>query len=230
MDKLTELYVREVVRLHRVPESIVSDRDPRFTSRFWQSLQAALGTHLRMSSAYHPQTDGQSERTIQSLEDLLRSCVLDHMGNWNDVLPLVEFTFNNSYHSSIGMACYEALYGRRCRTPLCWYQDGEAFGLGPEFLQQMTSKVKLIQDRMRATQSRQKSYADKRRRPLEFDEGDRVFLRVMPTTCIRRVLKSRKLTPRFIGPYQITRRIGAAAYEIALPPQLSNLHNVFHVS
>ena len=230
MDKLAELYVREVVRLHRVPESIVLDRDPRFTSRFWQSLQAALGTQLRMSSAYHPHTDGQSERTIQSLEDLLRSCVLDHMGNWNDVLPFVEFTYNNSYHSSIGMAPYEALYRRRCRTPLCWYQDSEAFVLGPEFLQQTTSKVKLIQDRMRATQSRQKSYADKRRQPLEFDEGDHVFLRVTPTTGIGRVLKSRKLTPRFIGPYQITRRIGAAAYEIALPPHLSNLHNVFHVS
>ena len=155
--------------------------------------------------------------------------MLDHMGNWNDVLPLVEFTYNNNYHSSIGMAPYEALYGRRCRTSLCWYQDGEAFVLGPEFLQQTTSKVKLIQDRMRAAQSRQKSYADKRREPLEFDEGDHVFLRVTPTTGIGRVLKSRKLTPRFIGPYQIIRRIGVAAYEIALPPHLSNLH-VFHVS
>ena len=119
MDKLTELYVREVVRLHGVPESIVSDRDPRFTSRFWQSLQAALVTQLRISSTYHPQTDRQFERTSQSLKDLLRSCVLDHMGNWNEVLPLVEFTYNNSYHSSIGMVPYEALCGRRCRTPLC---------------------------------------------------------------------------------------------------------------
>jgi len=119
MDKLAKLYVREMVRLHGVPESIVSDRDPRFKSRFWQSLQAALGTQLRMSSAYHPQTDGQSERTIQSLEDLVRSCVLDHMENWNDVLSLVEFTYNNSYHSSIDMAPCEALYGRRCKTPLC---------------------------------------------------------------------------------------------------------------
>jgi len=120
LDKLAKLYVREIVRLHGVPASIVSDRDPRFTSRFWQSLQNALGTQLRMSSAYHPQTDGQSERTIQSLEDLLRTCVLDHLGTWSDLLPLVEFTYNNSYHSSIGMALYEALYGRRCRTPLCW--------------------------------------------------------------------------------------------------------------
>jgi len=156
--------------------------------------------------------------------------VLDHMGNWNYVLPLMEFTYNNNYHASIGMAPYEALYCRRYRTSLCWYLDGEAFVLGPEFLQQTIEKVKLIQDRMRAIQSRQKSSTDKRRRPLEFDEGDHVFLRVTPTTGVGRVLKSRKLTPRFIGPYQITRRIGLTAYEIALPPHLANLHNVFHVS
>jgi len=216
MDRLAELYVREVVRLHGVPASIVSDRDPRFTSRFWQSLQAALGTQLRMSSAYHPQTDGQSERTIQSLEDLLRACVLDHMGSWSEMLPLVEFTYNNSYHTSIGMAPYEALYGRRCRTPLCWNQDGESLVLGPEFLQQTSEKVRAIQERMRATQSRQKSYADKRRRPLEFEAGDHVFLRVTPTAGIGRAIKLRKLTPRFVGPYQILRRIGVAAYEIAI--------------
>jgi len=154
LDKLAELYVREIVRLHDVLANIVSDRDPRFTSRFWQSLQNTLGMQLGMSSAYHPQTDEQSERTIQSLEDLLRTCVLDHLGTWSDMLPLVEFTYNNSYHSSIGMAPYEALYGRRCRTPLCWQQDGESVVLGPEFLQQTTERVRVIQDRMRATQSR----------------------------------------------------------------------------
>ena len=195
LDKLPKLYVREIVRLHSVPASIVSDRDPRFTSRFWQSLQNALGAQLRMSSAYHPQTDGQCERTIHSLEDLLRTCVLDHLGTWSDMLPLVEFTYNNSYHYSIGMAPYEALYGRRCRTPLCWQQDGESVVLGPEFLQQTTERVRVIQDRMRATQSRQKSYTDKRRRPLEFEVGDHVFLRVTPTAGIGRALKSRKLTP-----------------------------------
>jgi len=230
MDKLADLYVREVVRLHGVPASIVSDIDPRFISRFWQALQNALGTQLRISLAYHPQTNGQSERTIHSLEDLLRTCVLDHLGAWTDMLPLVEFTYNNSYHSSIGMAPYEALYGRRCRTPLCWQQDGESVVLGPKFLQQTTEKVKVIQDCMHATQSQQKSYADKRRRPLEFEAGDHVFLLVTPTVGIGRALKSRKLTPRFIGPYQITRRIGPAAYEIALPPHLANFHNVFHVS
>nr|KYP36684.1 Transposon Ty3-I Gag-Pol polyprotein [Cajanus cajan] len=121
LEKLTQLYVREIVWLHGVPSSIISDRDPRFTSRFWQSLHQTLGMKLKLSFAYHPQMDGQSERTIQSLEDLLRACVLDHLGSWEEVLPLVEFTYNNSFHASIGMAPFEALYGRRCRTPLCWY-------------------------------------------------------------------------------------------------------------
>ncbi|KAG2390376.1 uncharacterized protein HKW66_Vig0222180 [Vigna angularis] len=141
MTNLAKLYIKEIVRLHGVLSSIISDRDTRFTSRFWQSLQGELGSKLRMSSAYHPQTDGQSERTIQTLEDLLRTCVLDHMGVWDEVLPLVEFTYNN-----------------------------------------------------------------------------------------RRVLRPKKLSPKFVGPYQILKKIGAVAYELALPPQLSNLHPVFHVS
>lgn len=152
------------------------------------------------------------------------------MGGWNEILPLVEFTYNNGYHSSIGMAPFEALYGRRCRTPLCWFQDSGLVSVGPELLQQTSDKIKMIQERMKATQSRQKSYADRRRRPLEFNEGDHVFLRVTPTTGVGRAIKSRKLLPKFLGPYEILRRIGPVAYEIALPPQLANLHNVFHVS
>nr|KYP49956.1 Transposon Ty3-G Gag-Pol polyprotein [Cajanus cajan] len=210
--------------------SIISDRDPRFTSRFWQSLHQALGTKLKLSSAYHPQTDGQSERTIQSLEDLLRACVLDHLGSWEDVLPLVEFTYNNSFHASIGMAPFEALYGRRCRTPLCWYQDGESVVVGPELILQTTEKVKLIQEKIKTAQSRQKSYADKRRKPLEFAEGEHVFLKVTLTSGVGKALKARKLTPRFVGPYQIIQRVGPVAYRLALPPFLSNLHDVFHVS
>jgi hypothetical protein len=230
VEKLTQIYIKEIIRLHGVPSSIVLDRDPKFTSHFWRSLQKSLGTRLRLSSAYHPQTDGQTERTIQSLEDLLRSCVLDNQGSWDNLLPLIEFTYNNSFHSSIGMAPYEALYGRKCQTPLCWYQDGESVILGPEIIQQTTEKVKQIREKMRTTQSRQKSYADKRRRPLEFEEGDHVFLRVASTTGVGRAIKSKKLTPKFIGPYQILRRIGHVAYQIALPPFLSNIHNVFHVS
>jgi len=147
------------------------------------------------------------------------------LGAWDEVLPLIEFTYNNSFHASIGMAPYEALYGRRCRTPLCWYQDGEAVLVGPELLEQTTEKVRLVRNRMQASQSRQKAYANRRRRPLEFEARDHVFLRVT-----RRALRSRKLSPKFLGPYQISIRIGLVAYEIALPPQLANLRPVFHVS
>jgi len=124
--QLAEIYIREIVKVHGIPSSIVSDRDPRFTSRFWKSLQEALGSKLRLSSAYHPQIDGQLERTIQSLEDLLRVCVLEQGGTWDSHLPLIEFAYNNSYHSSIGMAPFEALYGRRCKTLLCWFESGES--------------------------------------------------------------------------------------------------------
>jgi len=230
MAKLAQLYIKEIVRLHGVPSSIVSDRDHRFTSRFWQILHDALGTKLTMSSPHHPQIDGQSERTIQSLEDLLQTCILDHLGAWDEVLPWIEFTYNNIFYASIGMAPYEALYGRKCRTPLCWYQDGEAVLVGPELLEQTIEKVRMVRDRMQASQSRQKTYADRRRRPLEFAVGDHVFLRVTRTTGVGRALRSRKLSPKFLGPYQITRRIGLVAFEIALPPQLANLHPVFHVS
>jgi len=148
LERLTDLYISEIVRLHGVPSSIVSDRDPRFTSRFWESLHRALGTQLRLSSAYHPQTDGQTERTIQSLEDLLRACVLEQGGSWDEFLPLIEFTYNNSFHSSICMTPYEALYGRRCRTLLCWVKHGKRLTLGPEMVQQTTEKVKMIQEMM----------------------------------------------------------------------------------
>jgi hypothetical protein len=128
------------------------------------------------------------------------------------------------------MAPFEALYGRRCRTPLCWYETGENVMLGPEIVQETTEKIRMIREKMKASQSRQKSYHDKRRKDIEFQEGDHVFLKVTSTTGVGRALKSRKLTSRFIGPYQISERIGKVAYRIALPPSLANLHDVFHVS
>ena len=138
LDKLAEVYIREVVRLHGVPFSIVLDRDLRFTSRFWSSLQHALGTKLRFSTAFHPQTDGQSERTIQTLEDMLRSYVMELQGSWDKHLPLMEFAYNNTFHSTLGMARYEALYGRKCRTPICWDKVGERQLVGPEIVQLTT--------------------------------------------------------------------------------------------
>ncbi|WRX18518.1 Integrase [Theobroma cacao] len=141
--KLAKLYIDEIVRLHGVPVSIVSDRDPRFTSRFWPKFQDALGTNLRFSIAFHPQTDGQSEKTIQTLEDMLRACVIDFTGSWNRHLPLVEFGYNNSFQSSIGMAPYEALYGRKCRTPLCWDEVGDKKLFNVELIDLTNDKIKV---------------------------------------------------------------------------------------
>ncbi|KAE9608276.1 putative nucleotidyltransferase, Ribonuclease H [Lupinus albus] len=169
LERLAELYIQEIVRLHGISLSIVSDMDHRFTSNFWTSLQSALGTKLKLSSANHPQTDGQSERSIHSLEDLLRACVLEQPRSWDSMLPLIEFTYNNSFHSSIGMAPYEALYGRKCRTPVSWFETGENLILGIELVQETTEKIKKIRENMRIAQSRQKIYYDKRRKPLEFN-------------------------------------------------------------
>ena len=138
-----------------------------------------MGTQLSMSTAFHPQTDGQSEWTIQILEDMLRACVLDLKGSWEEHLPLVEFAYNNSYQASIQMAPYKALYGRPCRSPICWTEVGESSIIGPDFIRDTLEKVGMIRKRLLTAQSRQKSYADIRRRPLEFEAGDHVFLKVM---------------------------------------------------
>jgi len=230
MQKLTHIHIDEIVRLHCVPSNIISYKNLRFTSRFWQTLQEALGTKLRLSSAYHPQTDGKSKRTIHYLEDLLRICVLDHLGNWDEILTLVEFTYNNNYQASIEMTPFKTLYGRKCKTPLCWFQDGENVVIGPTLIQQTNEKVKTIQKRLKTSLERQKSYANQRRRPLEFSVGEHVFFRVTLFTGVGRAIKSKKLTLKFIGPYQILRIIGPMAYEIALPPPLASIHNIFHVS
>ena len=169
VSELAELYIKEIVRLHGIPASIVSDRDARFTSRFWQCLHQAMGTKFNLSTAYHPQTDGQSERTIQILEDMLRMCVLDFKGKWIQYLPLVEFAYNNSFQATIGMAPYEALYGRKCRSPFYWDEVGERQLVRPEIIRDTKDKVALIQKRMLTAQSRQKSYADKGRRLMNFE-------------------------------------------------------------
>ncbi|GJR67620.1 putative reverse transcriptase domain-containing protein [Tanacetum coccineum] len=132
METLTRLYIKEIVSRHGVPISIISDRDSHFTSRFWQSLQNALGTQLDMSTTYHPKIDRQSERTIQTLEDILRACVIDFGKGWDKHLPLVEFSYNNIYHASIKAALFEALYGRKCRSPVCWAEVGDSQLTGPE--------------------------------------------------------------------------------------------------
>ncbi|KAK8502237.1 hypothetical protein V6N12_038555 [Hibiscus sabdariffa] len=153
-DKLAELYIREIVRLHGVQKSIVSDRDSKFTTRFWECLHTALGSRLNFSTSYHPQTDGQSEWVIQVLEDMLRGCIIDFQGTWEKQLPLVEFAYNNSYQASIQMAPYEALYGRRCRTPVCWAEAGQKLLPLSDILKGTIEKVKLISERLKVTSDR----------------------------------------------------------------------------
>ncbi|XP_020082447.1 uncharacterized protein LOC109706053 [Ananas comosus] len=190
----------------------------------------ALGTRLDFSTEFHPQTDGQSERRIQILEDMLRACVLDFRGGWHDFLAMAEFTYNNSYQESIAMASFEALYGRKCRSPIHWSVVGERIVLGPDVLQEAEGKVRLVRQRLLTAQSRQQSYANKRRKNLEFAVGDRVFLKVLPMRGIKRFGVRGKLSPRYIGPYEILERVGAVAYKLALPPKFEGIHNVFHIS
>ncbi|GJT98228.1 putative nucleotidyltransferase, ribonuclease H [Tanacetum coccineum] len=198
VSKLAEMFQQEIVRLHGTPSAIVSDRDPRFTSRFWKGLQKAWGTRLKFSTAFHPETDGQSERTIQTLEDMLRSCALEWAGNWDDYICLVEL--------------------------------GERILEGPEMIEVTNEKVAVAREKLKEAQTRQKSYADRHRRALEFQPGEHVFLKVSPTRGVRRFGIKGKLSPRFIGPFEILDRVGEVSYRLALPPQLSHVHNVFHVS
>ncbi|GJS14306.1 reverse transcriptase domain-containing protein [Tanacetum coccineum] len=229
-ERLAKIYVDEIVARHGVPVSIISDRDGQFTSRCWQTVQKALGTRLDMSTAYHPQMDGQSKRTIQTLEDMLRACVIDFGGSWDVHLPLAEFSYNNSYHSSIKCAPFEALYGRKCRSPVLWAEIGESSLIGPELIQETTDKVVLIKEKLKAARDRQKSYADNRRKPLEFEVGDRVMLKVSPWKGVIRFGKKGKLAPRYVGPFEILERIGLVAYRLRLPEELSGVHDTFHVS
>ncbi|GKF14036.1 putative reverse transcriptase domain-containing protein [Tanacetum coccineum] len=178
MESLARLYLNEIVSRHGVLISIISDRDSRFTSRFWQPMQEALGTRLDMSTAYHPQTDGQSECTIQTLKEMLRACVLDFGGSWDVHLPLVEFSYNNSYHSSVRCAPFEALHGRKCHAPIMWAEVGE----------------------------------------------------VSPWKGVVRFRKKGKSAPRFVGPFEITEKVGPVAYWLDLPEEFNGVHDTFHMS
>ncbi|GKD80522.1 putative reverse transcriptase domain-containing protein [Tanacetum coccineum] len=180
MEKLTRQYLKEVVSRHGVPVLIISDRDSKFTSRFWKSLNETLGTQLDMSTAYHPQTDGQSERTIQTLEDMLRACVIDFGKGWDRHLPLVEFSYNKSNHTSIKAAPFDALYSRKCRSPICWAEVGDAQLTGPKIVHETTEKIIQIKKHIQVARDRKKSYTDKRRMPLEFEVGYKVMLKVSP--------------------------------------------------
>nr|GEV79055.1 putative reverse transcriptase domain-containing protein [Tanacetum cinerariifolium] len=203
MDKLTRIYLKEVVTRHGIPISIICDRDPRFASNFWRSHQNALGTNLDMSTAYHLQTDEQSLRTIQTLEDMLRACAIDFG---------------------------KALYCRKCRSPVCWTKVGEAQILCLELIQETTDKILQIKQRMQAARDRQKSYAYLKPKPMEFQVGDKVMVKVSPWKGVVRFGKRGKLNPRYVGPFRVLEKIKKVAYKLELPKELSRVHNTFYVS
>ncbi|GJW62235.1 putative reverse transcriptase domain-containing protein [Tanacetum coccineum] len=206
LEKLTRQYLKEVVSRHEVPVSIISDRDGTFTSHFWKSLNKALdvGGHV--------------------------TCLLDFRKGWDKHLPLVEFSYNNSYHTNIKAAPFEALYRRKCRSPICWVEVGDRQLTGPEIIHETTEKIVQIKSRIQAARDYQKSYADVRRKPLEFQIGDKVMLKVSPWKGVIRFGKRGKLNPRYIRPFKIIAKVGTVAYRLELPEKLSRVHSTFHVS
>ncbi|GKB54856.1 putative reverse transcriptase domain-containing protein, partial [Tanacetum coccineum] len=169
-----------------------------------------------MSKAYHPQTDGLSECTIQTLEDMLKACVIDFGGSWDTHLSLVEFSYNNSYHSSIKCAPFEALYGQKCRSPVMWAEVDESQLIGLKIVQETAGKIVQIKERIKTTRDHQKSYADKRRKPLEFNVGERVLLKVSSWKGVVRFGRKGKMAPRYVGPFDIVERVRPVAYHLRL--------------
>ncbi|WVZ63997.1 hypothetical protein U9M48_013583 [Paspalum notatum var. saurae] len=198
--RLAELYISRIICLHGVPKRIISDRD------------------------------GQTERTNQILEDMLRACAIQYGTSWDKNLPYVEFSYNNSYQASLKKSPFEALYGRRSRTPLFWNQTGEKQVFGPDFIRDAEQQIKMVRENLRVAQSRQKRYADVRRRDLIFKVDDFVYLKVSPMRGIRRFNVKGKLAPRYIGSFKIVERKGEVAYKLELPSNLSGIHDVFHAS
>nr|GEU75505.1 putative reverse transcriptase domain, ribonuclease H-like domain, aspartic peptidase domain protein [Tanacetum cinerariifolium] len=207
MEKLMQLHLREI-----------------------RSLQKALGTNLDTSTAYHPQTDGQSERTIQTLEDMLCACVINFGSSWDRHLPLVEFSYNNSYHENIKATPYEGLYRRKWRSPVCWSEVGDSQLTSLKLIHDTTDKISQIKNHLLSACSCQKSYADKRLKTLDFKVGDMVLLKVSPGKGVVRFGKSKKLSPRYIRPFKILARVGLVAYTLELPEEIKGIHSTFHVS
>jgi transposase InsO family protein len=228
--QLAELYMSRIVCLYGEPKKIVSDRGTQFASEFWERLHETLDTQLRFSSTYHPQTDGQTKRVNQILEDMLRACPLQYGRSWDKSLLYAEFSYKNSYLESLKMAPFEMLYGRRCQTLLFWSEAGEQKIFQPNILQEAKKQVRMVRENLRVAQSRQKNYADHRRRELSFEIGDFVYLKVSPMRGLCHFKVRGKFTPRFIRPFKILDKKGKIAYQLKLPLQLSDVHDVFHVS
>jgi hypothetical protein len=228
--KLTELYIARIVCLHGVPKKVVSDRGTQFTSKFWEKLHESMDTKLNFSLAYHPQTDGKTERVNKILEDMLRAYAQKDNQSWDKCLSYAKFSYNNNDQESIKMTPFELLYGRKCKTPLFLNEPGENQIFGPDILQEAERQVQMLRENLKLAQSRQKNYANNRRRELRFQVGDFVYLKVSPMRGLCCFKIRGKLAPRYIGPFKILEQRGEVAYQLELPLQLSDVHDAFHVS
>jgi DNA-directed RNA polymerase subunit E'/Rpb7 len=226
---VADIFIKEVAQLQGIPKTIVSNRDPKFTSNFWKGLFKGFRTNLHFSTSYHPEFDGQTERVNKVIEDILRMYVMDKPSRWEDYMNLVEFSYNNGYHASLKMRPFEALYGRKCNTPVRWDNPTDRVVVGPELIKEMEDQIIKIKQNLKASQDRQKSYVDKNRTHREFKVGDHVFLKVEANRSSLKLGSCTKLAARFCGPFEILERIGPIAYILALPASMT-VHNVFHVS
>ncbi|GKE35726.1 putative reverse transcriptase domain-containing protein [Tanacetum coccineum] len=199
LEKLARMYLKKVVTRHGILVLIICDRDPRFTSNICKSLQRALGTNLDMSTAYQPQTNGQSKRTIQTLKDMLHACAIDFGKDW-------------------------------CHSLVCWAEVGQVQLTGLDLVQETTEKIIQIKQRMQVARDRQKSYANLKHNPMEFQVGDKVMLKVSPWKGVVRFGKRGKLNPMYVGPFKVLEKVGSIAYKLELPQELSRVNNMFHVS
>ena len=226
---IAQLFVKEIVRLHGIPARIISDRDAKFTSKFWTAMFQSLGTLPDLSSAYHLETDGQTKRVNQVIEDMLRSYCSQQPRLWLKFLPLVEFAYNSSPHRSLGMSPFKALYGQECLVPYRFADPNLHVPAAKDTLEEMDRQLQIIRQSLKKASDRQKSYADLHRSSRIFQDGDKVFLRVKPKRSSLKLGHYKKLAYRYCGPFEILQRIGEQSYRLALPPHL-HVHNVFHVN
>ena len=226
---IAHVFMKGVFLHHGLPRRIISDRDSKFTSNFWKAIFEATGTQLSFSTAYHPQTDGQTERVNQVIEDMLRAYCMREPARWTRYLYLIEFAYNASFQRSIGMSPFKALYGQECLTPLKWTDPLIRVQVSKEMLDEIQEQVDQIRLDIKAAQDRQKAYANSKRIDRVFEEGDMVFLRVKPKKSSLSLGKFKKLSARYCGPYVIIKKLNNQAYQLLLPPNVK-VHNVFHVN
>jgi hypothetical protein len=230
VQQYAELYMDQIVHLHGISKTIIPDRGTQFVARFWEQLHECLGTKLIRSSSYHVQTDGQTKRISQILEDMLRASILHFDKSWDKCLSLAEFSYINSYQASLKMAPFDALDGQRCHTLLNYSEAGERTLFGLDLVKDAEEKVQVIRENLKLTQMWQKSYHDKGMTPRHFEVGDYVYLKVSPTKGVQRFGVKGKLALRYIRPYEVIEVCGPVAYCIQLPERFSAIHNVFHVT